>query len=310
MSVETIGIMEGAYFVSRSELLRWINDFLGFEYTKVEQVCTGVAFCQFTDALFPGKFPLHKVNFNAKTEVEFIRNFKILQESWDRLGVVKAIDIPKLVKGKYQDNLEFCQWMKRYFDIHYAEGTPYDAVERRKAAMAAYAAATRSVSASRRQTIAPSTTATKKTVPVAQAKPLKSLSSGDSKENAISNVPAKAAVKPAAAVATSMAHKTSSIAAGSAPAAGGDPALRAALDESQRKVASLRLMIDTLEKERNFYYSRLREVELLCQTYEDQSLPFRNQVLAVLYKSDAESQAETTADSSIDVSPAMVAPVQ
>ena len=37
----------------------------------------------------------------------------------------------KLVKAKYQDNLEFCQWIKRYFDLNYS-GEPYNAVERRK----------------------------------------------------------------------------------------------------------------------------------------------------------------------------------
>ena len=36
-----------------------------------------------------------------------------------------------MVKAKYQDNLEFCQWLKRYFDLNY-NGEPYDAVGRRK----------------------------------------------------------------------------------------------------------------------------------------------------------------------------------
>lgn len=35
------------------------------------------------------------------------------------------------MKAKYQDNLEFCQWMKRYFDLNYA-GQPYNGAERRK----------------------------------------------------------------------------------------------------------------------------------------------------------------------------------
>jgi RP/EB family microtubule-associated protein len=35
------------------------------------------------------------------------------------------------VKAKYQDNLEFLQWMKRFFDIKY-NGADYDAVNRRK----------------------------------------------------------------------------------------------------------------------------------------------------------------------------------
>jgi hypothetical protein len=92
-----------------------------------------------------------------------------------------------------------------------------------------------------------------------------------------------------------------SVSAVSSAVSGGDVATKVALEESQKKVASLRLMIDTLEKERNFYYSRLREVELLCQTYEDQSLPFRNQVLAILYKTDESSASASSAATSSDV---------
>ena len=36
----------------------------------------------------------------------------------------------KLVKAKYQDNLEFAQWMKRYFDLN-GGSKEYDAVARR-----------------------------------------------------------------------------------------------------------------------------------------------------------------------------------
>ena len=36
----------------------------------------------------------------------------------------------KLIKAKYQDNLEFLQWIKRYYDLHYPGGK-YNAVERR-----------------------------------------------------------------------------------------------------------------------------------------------------------------------------------
>lgn len=37
----------------------------------------------------------------------------------------------KLVKAKYQDNLEFLQWMKRFYEINF-NGEPYDALAKRK----------------------------------------------------------------------------------------------------------------------------------------------------------------------------------
>jgi RP/EB family microtubule-associated protein len=37
------------------------------------------------------------------------------------------IPVEKLVKGKFQDNFEFVQWFKRFFDANY-QGQEYDAV--------------------------------------------------------------------------------------------------------------------------------------------------------------------------------------
>lgn len=39
----------------------------------------------------------------------------------------------KLMKAKYQDNLEMLQWIKRYFDLNF-KGQPYDALGKRKGA--------------------------------------------------------------------------------------------------------------------------------------------------------------------------------
>lgn len=72
-----------------------------------------------------------KVKWGAKFDYEFVENYKVLQNAFDKNGIKKHIDVDKLVKAKYQDNLEFCQWIKRYFDLNYS-GEPYNAVERRK----------------------------------------------------------------------------------------------------------------------------------------------------------------------------------
>lgn len=41
-----------------------------------------------------------------------------MQQAFGKCLVQKYIDIEKLSKSKYQDNLEFIQWLKRYFDLH------------------------------------------------------------------------------------------------------------------------------------------------------------------------------------------------
>jgi len=52
----------------------------------------------------------------AKVDHEYIPNFKLLQAAFDRLHISRNIDVDKLIRGKYQDNLEFLQWMKCYYD--------------------------------------------------------------------------------------------------------------------------------------------------------------------------------------------------
>ena len=38
---------------------------------------------------------------------------------------VQIIPVDKLVKGRFQDNFEFLQWFKKFFDANY-DGHPYD----------------------------------------------------------------------------------------------------------------------------------------------------------------------------------------
>jgi len=52
------------------------------------------------------------------------------------------------------------------------------------------------------------------------------------------------------------------------------------------EVTELKLSVDNLERERDFYYMKLREVEILCQQHEGESIPFLQEVLEILYKTD------------------------
>jgi hypothetical protein len=117
--------------MSRGELLSWVNELLRTNLVKIEQLGTGAIYCQLTDVLYPGKIPLAKVNWKAKFDYEFVTNFKILQQTFTKLGIMKNIEVEKLVKCKYQDNLEFLQWFKKIFDNNGNTGRDYNPQLRR-----------------------------------------------------------------------------------------------------------------------------------------------------------------------------------
>jgi len=48
---ENIGMMEGAYFVSKNDILKWINETLELNLTKIEQTAPGHIACQIIDII-------------------------------------------------------------------------------------------------------------------------------------------------------------------------------------------------------------------------------------------------------------------
>lgn len=83
------------------------------------------------DAVFPGSINLSRVNFMAKHDYEFVNNYKLLQNCFAKHSINKYVEVEKLCKAKYQDNLEFMQWAKRFFDMN-SNGRDYNGPERRK----------------------------------------------------------------------------------------------------------------------------------------------------------------------------------
>jgi len=272
--MSAIGMMEGAYFVGRVELLAWINDLLKLEYTKIEQTCSAAAHCQIMDAIYPEQVPLHKVNFGAKHEYEFVQNYKVLQGVFDKMAIDKYIDVAKLVKGKYQDNLEFCQWMKRYFDLHFAGGE-YDAVARRQKAL--------EKKSSVKTTSTPSTTTTTTSVeaPKKVTAPAKVTATTTSTKPPV-RVPVKQTTTKTTtpAVAVKKAPTTTSAPSGDSEK----------VQELTSQITEMKLAIDSMERERDFYFAKLRDIEVLCQNADADAEPFKS-ILRIMYQADESKTA-------------------
>nr|XP_020451489.1 microtubule-associated protein RP/EB family member 2 isoform X2 [Monopterus albus]XP_020451490.1 microtubule-associated protein RP/EB family member 2 isoform X2 [Monopterus albus] len=257
--------------MSRHDITAWVNDILCLNYTKVEQLSSGAAYCQFMDLLFPGCISLKKVKFQAKLEHEYIHNFKLLQASFKRMNVDKIIPVEKLVKGRFQDNLDFIQWFKKFFDANY-DGKEYDPVAARQG-----------------QDAIPPPDPGEQIFNL----PKKSHHAASSPTAGASR---SASTTPKPSTPTSRPSSAKKILATTTTPAKGEKELEAQVTHLTEQVNTLKLALEGVEKERDYYFSKLREVELLCQEQGEENAPFVERLMEVLYASDEQERAEAEGD--------------
>nr|XP_032291941.1 microtubule-associated protein RP/EB family member 1 isoform X14 [Drosophila virilis] len=269
--------------LSRHDMLAWVNDCLQSQFSKIEELCTGAAYCQFMDMLFPNSVPVKRVKFRTNLEHEYIQNFKILQAGFKKMSVDKIIPIDKLIKGRFQDNFEFLQWFKKFFDANY-DGRDYDASAVREGAPMGFGSGA--------------------------AKSLPGTSSGGV-ASSYRRVPTAAATRPAAATTTASKPTVSKVpprtnnatppnrmTVGTTGAVKKNDSAGAQSNHQieelssqvrpQVEVMDMRLNLEGLEKERDFYFSKLRDIEILCQE-ADEAEPAQlvQKILDILYATEA-----------------------
>jgi RP/EB family microtubule-associated protein len=61
-----IGLMDSAYFVSKNDLLKWVNETLQLDLVFIEDLGSGSIYCQLLDAYYKQAVPMGKVSWRAK----------------------------------------------------------------------------------------------------------------------------------------------------------------------------------------------------------------------------------------------------
>ncbi|XP_022229037.1 microtubule-associated protein RP/EB family member 1 isoform X7 [Drosophila obscura] len=264
--------------LSRHDMLAWVNDCLQSQFSKIEELCTGAAYCQFMDMLFPNSVPVKRVKFRTNLEHEYIQNFKILQAGFKKMSVDKIIPIDKLIKGRFQDNFEFLQWFKKFFDANY-DGRDYDASGVREGAPMGFGSGavkslpgtgggSSGVASSYRRTPAPTATRPSTT---ATAKPTVS----------------KVLPRTNSAVSHSRVATATNITGTVKKNDANNAVNNQQIDELSSQVIDMRLNLEGLEKERDFYFSKLRDIEILCQEAEEgETTPLVQKILDILYATE------------------------
>lgn len=250
-----MGMMHEGYFVGRKELTAWIQANFQASFLKIEDLASGVVYCQIVDSIYPEVKVMSRVKREAKLEVDFIHNFKELQKAFSKKKIDRYIDVDKLSKRSFQTNMEFLQFMKCYWDMHAPGGdiSMHDSVH---------------------PPLGDQTQGRNDPV-TAPAKHLRE-EKATTEPRGVDRGPGAGPKRVVGGALRQTGPST-----GTVQQTPGVVQQQLALE-----VTELKMSVENLERERDFYYSKLREVEVLCQNNENSNHPFLQQVLDILYKTD------------------------
>lgn len=257
---------------SRTELINWLNETLQLDYKKVEQCGNGAVYCQLLDSIYHD-IPMSRVNFDAKSEFDCSTNMKILQASFQKHKITRIIDVEKIMKCRLQDNLELLQWFKKYWMEKKDFNVEYDASARRKKGPRPSAGAggvgVRAVSAGSRPSSSAGgvrtvsgggITASGRTASGTSTTSVRTSAPGTRVNSAVStpsSVPAvSSGVKPVPNA--KIAQLTKELAEA-----------KAHIDSLTTEVNQITIDHDALQAERNFFYQKLVDIEILVDTTKE-----------------------------------------
>nr|CAD7399204.1 unnamed protein product [Timema cristinae] len=204
--------------------------------------------------------------------------------------MLKIVAIDKLIKGRFQDNFEFLQWFKKFFDANYL-GTEYDALAVRGGEPMGHGGS--SAPRGSGMLTVKRTPAVRLESNVAAVRPaVRSVSMRvegyplEKPRKAQRNARVRSAVSehvfgPNVPQAKPVTNRSS----GPRPAVAnqrGDTKI----DELETQMMDMKLTVDGLEKERDFYFGKLRDIEMMCQEHDSEQNPILQKILDILYATE------------------------
>lgn len=225
---------------SRSELLSWLNDLLKLDYKKIEQCGTGAVYCQIMDSIYLD-LPMHRVKFRATAEYEYLTNFKILQSCLTKHRIEKTVPVERLVKCRFQDNLEFLQWIKSFW-IQNKDESAYDAESRRK---------NKPLPGINNGAVSASVTKKRSSVPTQGRSTITNSRTSITSSSMNSTSSRKFSNEKFLGIQTELSQTQKK------------------LDEAHKEINQYQVATKVLERERDFYFGKLRDIEILVQTTQD-----------------------------------------
>jgi RP/EB family microtubule-associated protein len=206
-----------------------------------------------------------------------------LQAAFNKNKIQRHVDVDKLIRAKYQDNLEFCQWLKAFFDQAGSVREDYDpaAIRARGKGGKKYNEfltktaskhGSKPLPAARNRTARATPAASPRNKP--QTRPAPTTTRTTTRPAPVNTTAARTTAARTAPVKSktplrSTENKNISTNASKAQKAQADAELMKKNAEMSRKIEELETSMVEIEKERDFYFGKLRSVELMLQVNQD-----------------------------------------
>ncbi|VDN85540.1 unnamed protein product [Brugia pahangi] len=199
----------------------------------------------------------------------------MLQTVWKELGVKKGVPVERLLRCKFQDNFEFLQWFKKFFDANY-DGRQYDALRARN-----------------NEPLPASWTASSRPVPPKAHK--------IARNNSFATSTRREPCSSGRNIATEIPNTITLQREYELMVSSADFSIDDSEKNYQRnyklnvtyiyclygrsfQIQELKENVRILRNQRHFYHDKVRKIKLLCQNAQDSSVIPREEIMAILYE--------------------------